>query len=207
MAALRQAHDLEIWHYVLIASGAFSPIVLSLLISLDRPIFFHRFLIICLPFWLLMVAVGAEQIREARLRHSVVAALIVLSLACTIVSYTHVREDWRGVASYLMAKANPADRVLYYSPVGYFATENYRAWLPGGNGPHPLGVMVNPPSDDWIRQVNHAERIWMVRYPAAPDDDPYRAVTAELSKDYAVADSKPFRSVTVTEYRRKASRP
>ena len=62
MAALRQAHDLEFWHYVLIASCAFSPIVLSLLISLDRAIFFHRFLIICLPGWLLMVAAGAEQV-------------------------------------------------------------------------------------------------------------------------------------------------
>lgn len=202
MPAQRRSPQLEFWGQALVASCAFSPIVLTLLVSLARPIFFHRFLIICLPGWLLMVAAGAEQIRRAGLRRSLNAAVIVLSLAATIVSYTHPREDWRGVAQYLIAQANPQDRVLYYSPVGYFATENYREWLPGGEAPRPQGVMVNPPSLDWIPKLDSAPRIWMVRYPATLDDATYRATVAELLKDYTAAGARQFRSIGVTEFQR-----
>ena len=39
--------------YALVASGLLTPIIVSLLCTIVRPVFFHRFLIICLPAWLL----------------------------------------------------------------------------------------------------------------------------------------------------------
>ena len=47
--------------YALVASCLFIPVVFTLLVSAVRPVFFHRFLIICLPARLLAVAVGASS--------------------------------------------------------------------------------------------------------------------------------------------------
>ena len=79
--------------------------------------FFHRFLIICLPSWLLAIAVGVTAIRQVRTRTLAIAGVCVLSLVSTMISYTRVREDWRGAANYLIDHATAQDRVLYYAPV------------------------------------------------------------------------------------------
>src|ERR1019366_1416785 len=121
----------EYWNYALIASGLFAPVIFTVIVSVVRPVFFHRFLIICLPAWLLAVAVGANAIVRPKIRTLAIAAVCVLSLVSTVISYTRVREDWRGVANYLIANANARDRVVYYEGVGNFAAESYRDWLPG----------------------------------------------------------------------------
>ena len=59
LAALREAANRELFPSALVTSVLLTPIAISLLVSLVHPVFFHRFLIICLPAWLLAVAVGA----------------------------------------------------------------------------------------------------------------------------------------------------
>jgi mannosyltransferase len=189
--------------HALVASSFFSPIVLTLLVSIVRPVFYHRFLIICLPAWVLMTAVGARQIRHRLWRTLAVGGICVLSFFSTVISYTRVTEDWRGAVSYLIAAAHPEDRVLYYQPVGYLAGENYRGWLPGGGAPHPSALSVNPSSTDWEKQLGHAPRAWLVLYRAKPDDPESRAIEQELLKQYDAGDRKTFRGVIVIEYRVK----
>ena len=121
------------WPYALVASGLLTPVVFTLLVSVVRPVFFHRFLIICLPAWLLAVAVGASTLSQRRTRALAIAAVCVLSLVSTFMSYAREREDWRGVANYLIMNATAQDRVVYYQGVGDFAAESYRDWLPGGS--------------------------------------------------------------------------
>src|SRR5208283_5218592 len=81
-------HDPRCWRYVLIASC----------------LFYHRFLIVGLPAWVLMTAVGAEEIRSRTWRAAAIAGVCALSLASAITSYSRVQEDWRGVTSYLIAQ-------------------------------------------------------------------------------------------------------
>src|SRR5271166_627552 len=194
-------HDPRCWRYVLIASCLFSPISIALLVSIVRPIFYHRFLIVGLPAWVLMTAVGAEGIRSRAWRSAVIAGVCALSLASAITSYSRVQEDWRGVTGYLIAQARPEDRVLYYQGFGYFAVESYRNWLPGGSAPRPRGVEVKPSNDDWKKQINGAERVWLVLYRAKLDDPVARAIDTSLRDQYAVKRQVPFRAVTVLEYR------
>ncbi len=194
--------SLERWHYFLVVCCAFVPPVAALALSIVKPLFFHRFLIICLPAWILMTVVGIEQLREHRRRMAVIIAVCVLSLVSTAISYTRVREDWRGVANYLIKEAGPQDRVLYYEPIGYFATERYRDWLPGGNASRPEGVMVNPQRGDWETKIAGTSRVWLVTYPAKVDDQTLRNVVAALQNHYTVSAEKQFRAVTVTEFSR-----
>ena len=193
--------DLRFWQYTLLMSSLCAPVVMSLLVSGVRPIFYHRFLIIGLPAWILMTAAGAAEIPRHAWRVAAIAAVCGLSLVSVISSYSRVQEDWRGVTSVLIAQAGPADRVLYYRPEGFFAVENYRSWLPGGSGPRPQGVAIDPANADWTKQVSGAPRVWLVLYRATMDDPVARAIEAELSKQYEMDSTVPFRAVTVVEYR------
>jgi mannosyltransferase len=193
-------HDLLRWRYVLAASSLVTPVLIALLVSARQPVFYHRFLIIILPAWVLMSAVGAREIGSRRWRTLAIAAVAALSLANTVLSYTRVQEDWRGVARYLTAKARAGDRVVYYEPVGYFAVENYRNWLPAGSASRPLGVMANPPDESWRKQLDGAARVWLVLYRAKPDQAAAVAIIAQLRSQYAEGDQVKFRAVTVIAY-------
>ena len=193
--------DLRCWHYALLASSLFTPIIISLLASIQRPIFYHRFLIIGLPAWVLMTAVGAEELRSPKWRTAAIAGVCVLSLASTILGYTRVQEDWRGVTRYLMAQAQPGDRVLYYQSEGYFAVENYRNWLAGGDAPRPQAVIVDSPEGDWAQQMGHAPHVWLVLYRAKTDDPATRSIQSQLGNSYTQERQAGFRAITVIEYR------
>jgi mannosyltransferase len=188
------------WNYWLVASALFTPMVFTLLASAVTPLFFHRFLIICLPAWLLAIAVAAGAIQGRRMRSLAITGVCVLSLVSTVVSYTRAREDWRGLVTYLIEHADARDRVVYYWGVGKFAAESYRDWLPGGTSNRPAAVEVNPSSNDWRGQIAGAGRVWLVRYPANLSDDTVRAVEAELLSRYTAGQARQFRAVTVVEY-------
>ena len=193
--------DLRYWHYALLASCLFAPVAISLLVSAVRPIFYHRFLIIGVPAWILMTAAGTKEIRSRAWRVAAIVAVCGLSLVSVITSYSRVSEDWRGVTSYLIAQARPEDRVLYYRPEGYFAVENYRNWLPGGSAPGPQGTAVDLTGNDWTKQIAGAPRVWLVLYRAALDDPSTREIRAILNKRYNRAQQVQFRAITLVEYR------
>ncbi len=197
---LERDSDLQRWHYALVASSFVSPIIIVVAVSVVRPAFYHRFLIICLPPFVMMTAVGALQVRRHLLRISAIACVCILSLTCTIIQYRRVTEDWRGVATYLIAEARPADAVAYYQSLGAFAAENYWNWLPGGDAPRPKEVDVSPENRDWTRQIDHAPRVWLVLYRAQADDPNSRVVEQELLKNYDERVQTVFRGVTVIEY-------
>lgn len=191
------------WRWLLVASLVITPIAITLLASIIRPAFYHRFLIICLPGWVLMVALGAEQIRSRHWRMAAITGICGLSLASTVILYHRVTEEWRFVVDYLIAKGHPEDRVLYYQSVGEFAGENYRDWLPGGSGPRPVPVAVNPAVEGWEEQIDDAPRVWLVVYRAKPNDaevDRIRQVLNERKLTLKLVSSYP--GVTLMEFTR-----
>lgn len=198
--ASRLSVNRDFFSYALVLSGLLTPVIFTLLGSFARPLFFHRFLIICLPAWLLAVAVGMREMSQIRWRPPMIVGVSALSLVSTALSYSRVREDWRGVANFLIDNARSQDAVVYYGGVGNFAAESYRDWLPGGAGNRPKPVEVGAPGTDWRAKTSGAPRVWLVEYPANISDDTSRAVEAELHSRYTQAASKGFRAVTVTEF-------
>ena len=192
--------DRDLFPYALVASGLLTPIVFSLLVSIVRPVFFHRFLIICLPAWLLAVAAAICAISQRRLAMLAVAGVCVLSLVSTVMSYSRMREDWRGAVNFLIDNARSQDVVLYYQSVGGWAAENYRDWLPGGAANRPTAVSVEPQSNDWRAKITGVRRIWLVEYPANVSDDISRGVETELHSRYTAVAAQQYRAITVTEF-------
>jgi mannosyltransferase len=195
--------ELQRWPYTLIASSVFSPVVITLLVSIVRPAFYHRFLIICLPGWILMIAVAIEQMRSRRVRASAIVGVCMLSLVATILTYQRVTEDWHGAVSYLIASARPGDRVLYYQSLGQFAAESYRDWLPEGNTRRPAPIAIDSRNPDWMERVDHAKTVWLVLYRAKSQDAESKAIESTLQNEYRTAGEQDFRGVTVIEFRSK----
>jgi uncharacterized membrane protein len=202
MAAHRRMgeSERELFPYALVASGILTPIMFSLLVSIVRPVFFHRFLIICLPAWLLAIAAAICALSRRRIAMLAVAGVCTLSLVSTVMSYSRMREDWRGAVNFLIDNARSQDVVLYYQSVGGWAAENYRDWLPGGGANRPMAASIEPQSSDWRAKIAGAGRIWLVEYPANPNDETSRAVEAELHSRYTAAAERQYRAVTVTEF-------
>ena len=121
-------------------------------------------------------------------------------------SYSHEREDWRGVANYLIDNARAQDVVLYYQGVGSFAAESYRDWLPGGSDQPADGGGSECAGNDWLAKIAGARRVWLVQYPANLSDDTARAVETELHSRYTAVASQHFRAVTVTEFVAKSNK-
>jgi len=197
----RDDDQLQRWRYALVASAIATPVIITLLVSIIRPAFYHRFLIICLPGWLLMIAIALTQIRLRGWRTAAIFLVCGLSLAATVLLYRRVTEDWRSAVAYLVAMTRPDDRVLYYQSVGQFAVENYRDWLQPPNAARPGSIAINPGNPDWQREIEHAPRVWLVLFRAKPDDEASRAIAAELSKNYAPVSVNLFRDITVIEYK------
>ena len=200
MMAARQSKDGDFFPYALVSSSLVTPIAVSLLASLFRPVFFHRFLIICLPAWLLAVAVGALALTKARRKLAAVVGLFTLSLVSTGLSYSRMPEDWRGVANYLIDNASAQDAVVYYRGVGRFAAESYRDWLPGGGSNRPMPVEVGESGPNWRDRIEGVRRVWLVEYPSNVNDDTSRTVEAELHGRYSAVAVVPFRAITITEF-------
>ncbi|HZD32373.1 MAG TPA: glycosyltransferase family 39 protein [Candidatus Angelobacter sp.] len=203
LAARRAPAQPEFFSYALVASALLMPIAFSLLVSVVRPVFFHRFLIICLPAWLLAVSVGTLALTQTRWRTAAIAGVCGLSLVSTALSYSRMREDWRGAVNYLIDNGRAQDVVLYYQPVGHWAAESYRDWLPGGSANRPTPVSAEPQSNEWRTKIAGARRVWLVEYPANMSDETSRAVEMELHRRYTAVESRPFRAITVTEFVQK----
>ena len=188
------------WRYALIISSVAIPIIVTLLVSIVRPAFYHRFLIVCLPGWLLMVASGARSVPSRIWRNAAIGAVCGLSLATTILLYMRETEDWRGAEKYLISNTRPGDRVLYYDSVGQFAGENYRDWLQPRDAARPATTGISRDDVNWFDEVGKAERVWLVLYRAQPGEAAAQEIEHRLAERYVLADQGSFARITVVEY-------
>jgi 4-amino-4-deoxy-L-arabinose transferase-like glycosyltransferase len=197
----------ERWRYLLVASLVATPVLLTLLVSLNRPAFYHRFLIICLPGWILMTALGAGGISSTHWRTGALAGVCALSLISTFILYRRITEDWKRAITELIARGDASDRVLYYEPVGEFAGENYRDWLPGGSNARPVPIVANATSD-WEQNLDDTKRVWLVLYRANPSDLEVDRIQQQLSRrGLSLRLAEQYPGVTLMEFDSTANKP
>jgi mannosyltransferase len=104
--------------YVFLWFWAFMPVMLIALISLRWPIMQTRYLIVCLPAFLLLVADGLAQVRWRVVFIAVLMVMVALLLTGAS-SYLRSRGDlehsdnWRDATHYILAQAQPGDAILF----------------------------------------------------------------------------------------------
>ncbi|HKU21494.1 MAG TPA: glycosyltransferase family 39 protein [Terriglobales bacterium] len=173
---IRSTGRRELWGDALVWMWLVLPVAMTVAISLWKPMFVSRYLIFCLPAFVLLVAAGLTVIRPRWLMGAALLAVLALSLrgvgAYYRTGFDPPEQDWRGAVHYMLAQAQPGDAVLFYHPLARLAYEYYRQRWPQ----FPALVVVFPaPADARLLKgtqpdfallpqlPEHHARLWLVQ--------------------------------------------
>ena len=121
-----------LWKHYFLLLWLILPPVLLLLISLRWPVFEPRFLIVCIPPLLLLVANGLSQVRSKILFSAAFLILLALSVAGVDYYYrgrldNHYSDDWRDATGYVLSNAEPGDAIIFTYSEEELAFDEYQA--------------------------------------------------------------------------------
>jgi mannosyltransferase len=122
---------IDSWGYWFLLIWLILPIALVLIISLGWPVLEPRFLIVCVPPLLLLVAAALTQVRSQVLFGLVLVVMLELALG-SAVSYYQIRGDpartdnWRDATRFVLSQANAGDAVLFSYSEEKLAFDEYQ---------------------------------------------------------------------------------
>jgi len=210
----------EFWRYRFLACWLLFPLLLTLGLSLVKPLFVPRYFIFCLPALLLLVARGVTRLRSTALIVPALLFVLILSLRGTVGYYKLdidiQRDDWREATYYLLNHARPGDALLFHVPMGRMPYEFYHSAV----GPAPV-VLYPRHGDrltflDFVEKPNDVElerllpqhpRAWLVLTYAETQSGLPDARTIELSKllgnTYSTVEQHEFPGIEILLYSSK----
>jgi mannosyltransferase len=215
-AWIRSRRSFDTWHYGVLASWLFVPVLTAFAISLWKPIFVDRFFIICLPALVLLAAIGVSRIRQRWIFAGSLVVLMLLSARkIPLYGAPLEKEDWRGATSYVVSHASPRDAILFYTSYGRFGFDYYARRLKLQSQTFkimfPDQLDFNPatkvdPDDSLLSSLpEQYQQVWLfVRF---NELDPERlrrdrSIEAILANEYPNAIEKKFKGVRVIQYGR-----
>ncbi|MBZ5681247.1 MAG: glycosyltransferase family 39 protein [Acidobacteriia bacterium] len=191
--ARRASASWEMWRYQFLLIWLLFPVLLTLVLSLARPVFYGRYLIFCLPAFLILAAAGVARLRGIWQLPAALAAMLLLSLYGMLSYYDHdfdLDRDGIGAASaYVMDHAQPADGVLFHIAATRVPYEFYRSLRARGSSADALGPEIlfphhadhldyrdftGKPTSEFLHSAPaQSRRVWVVLMyngpPAEPD--------------------------------------
>lgn len=203
----------EIRNGVLVLALWLLPISVFWLVTLKVPIFQARYMIMALPPYLILVALGLFVLRRIHPLLSAGAAGllgVVTFVALTGVNYapTVQKEDWRGAMVYVQDHIRLRD-VMVVSP-GYLKSAVEVYYKPGGPGLVPERPIRTVPSLETEgfggRELDYAlheiatcnERAWLIiSPPRQAKEDPQNLVLQWFQYNWHTFDTREFNGVTV----------
>ncbi|HYZ78949.1 MAG TPA: glycosyltransferase family 39 protein [Gaiellaceae bacterium] len=165
------------WPMVNAATWAATPVVGAIVVSLGKPLFAPRFLIVALPGIVLLVAAGLARLP---LPATTAAGALVLALSSLHVLQTQGKpqEDFRAATEFVLANERPGDAAAFYRtsrriPFEYYARRTGARTLPRSLLPaSPYGRfdLVGDYRHTWITQAELAAigdaasrgRVWLL---------------------------------------------
>jgi mannosyltransferase len=147
----------EDWRYRFLLCWLLLPILLTLGVSLIKPLFVPRYFIFCLPALLLLAACGIARLRTVALVPALLCVLFV-SLQGTAGYYRRdldiQRDDWQAATQYMLNHAQPGDALLFHVPMGRMAYEFYSTLKPASAGP----AVLYPHHGDHVTFLDFVEK-------------------------------------------------
>ncbi len=160
----------DLWARQFLMVWLLLPVVITLVLSLARPIFLGRYFIFCLPPLIILAAAGLARLRSTWLLALSLAAMLLLSMRGTLRYYDHdfdLERDGSGTATdYILAHAQPGDTILFY--------------IPGARAPYEFFKSIRTSAGSQAGAVAGPEII----YPHHGDGLRYRDFTGKLSGDF-----------------------
>jgi mannosyltransferase len=127
-----QTKSSEHWKHGFLLLWLVLPPVLLLVISLRWPVFEPRFLIVCIPPLLLLVADGLSQVRSRIFFATALMILLALSLAGADYYFrgrvdNRYTDDWRDATRYVLSQAEAGDAVVFTYSEEQLAFDEYQS--------------------------------------------------------------------------------
>jgi len=212
-------------------SGLLLPFAVPVAISILKPILAPRYLLVCLPFVIVLAASGVDRIKATSWRGLLGFALVATALYWD--GYHFVKEqraDWRSVTQFVVANAQAGDAIVIYGPYQAPTVAYYRRRFDErGRFPiqiYPLlrdprsevGFKPRPAVQGFDQQLvdtieslggEHA-RLWVVTHSAKPNsrqESFLSRVRNEALCKYRQHDERSFERVQVTLYSEPLERP
>jgi len=150
----------EKWPFVLVALWLLLPVFVTVLVSHWKPVFFARFLLVCLPASLLLFGQGLALIRSNWLRFAALLTVVCASLVALRSFYRQPGEgDWKGAISYLAQNARSGDVLIFANPYCRFPFD-YNLRMSGTRLPP---MRLDPGRADAARDfAPQAQHLWVL---------------------------------------------
>jgi hypothetical protein len=211
----------DTWRDEFLLLWIFVPLLLTLAVSLVKPLFVPRYFIFCLPALLLLLARGITRL-HSWLAVPAISLLLILSLGGTSGYYRQDldidRNNWRAITQSLLSSAHPGDALMFHVPMGRMPYDFYRSLQPWQTGPvvlYPrhadritfLDFVEKPNDSEIARSLPSYPRVWLVlTYATTPSGMP-DARTIELTQLlaplYSMTEERDFSGVKLLLYSRK----
>ncbi len=203
-----------IWGAALVWMWLLLPVAITVAMSAMKPMFVTRYLLFCLPAFVLLVAAGMSVVRPKWLLGAMLVAIAALSLRGVAgyyrTGFDPPEQDWRGAVQYLLSRAQPGDAMLFYHPLARLSYEYYRPRWPQ----YPAPVVVFPPRADarllkgtppdfalLPRLPERYDRLWVVQNWGP---DPFtRQMQAVFASGYTKTEERDFSIIRIMLYQKR----
>ena len=167
------------------------PVLITALASIWKPMFVHRYLVVSLPAFLLILACGFGLLR----RPSLTWALPTFAALSLVAIFTlRPVEDWRSAVAYIVGHARSADTVVIYRP---YSERGFMYYLQRRceSGCATELRFVSPSTDfrDFVFKQAHP-RVWLV---LSAVDDPAMSIQESLRNGYLPSDRRIYNGIQV----------
>jgi hypothetical protein len=216
-----RGRSFEVWRYALPALWLVLPLIAALAVSVAKPVLVDRYLLVSLPAFVLLAAVGLERLPAGWAgRRLGLAGVLVLAVSGVLLYHVAFKkEDWRGTTGFLLAEGRPGDAVIFYPPYvrrpfDYYAARLVEHRAPGGETRRSAGDVVFP-SESYAELVPDSalvaglpERYSRVRVvlshvgSSGSDRDVVGRLDADLTRAFGPPDTTRFQEIKVLLYGR-----
>jgi hypothetical protein len=207
----------ERWSVKVVAAWLFFPIVLTLLVSLVKPVFYDRFMGISAPALALLAGQGMSKLDQVSFRFRGLFAASLLVMVGLSVWGIHRYDDdpasqgdnWRLAIHYMLARQQPGDAVFLYRASGDWPFEYYarREMEIDGIEESPRVVfpldVSNPQQEPDEQQAHLAiqgqKRIWLIlQHYEGPQErqTAMQAIQKALQNNYRMSQEQVFSGVS-----------
>jgi mannosyltransferase len=208
----------ETWSLRLVALWLLLPPLLALAATPFKPLFFSRYMIMCVPALVLLASRGITRVAAnstASRAMGTACLVVVLSLSAwgtaRYFGSTIPTEDWRSAVSYILQREHPGDGAVFYIPNDYgYLYYVRRAASSQHNTEAPVVLYPTEPrhavSRDGVLGVTKGRpRVWLVLCNQSVNPQAAAILQSAVSEQFQKVESHVFVGedpITVTLYSR-----
>ena len=121
------------WSISTAVLGALVPILVTALVSLVKPTFIARYLLVALPSYAIAIAIPLARLPRKALTVAAVCVIVLLGLPL-LRDYERepAENDFRGAVAFIVERAQPGDVIMIWEPLSRPAVEYYVSRQPTG---------------------------------------------------------------------------